>query len=117
MATPRTGWLPTGQPMRCSRPRAHVRPRPTRVVQPNPRRVRLVRRTRMATVSPETIRTVNAMISSDALIRARVSDFITRSWTSLDNYRDADIARFIKAVLPVVQGAQWQLAALTDAYL
>lgn len=71
----------------------------------------------MATVSPETIRTVNAMISSDALIRARVTDFITRSWTSLDNYRDADIARFIKAVLPVVQGAQWQLAALTDAYL
>lgn len=71
----------------------------------------------MAELSPETIRTVNAMIAADASIRARVTEFITRTWLGLGNYRDPDIDKFVKAVLPMVLGAQRQLASLTDAYL
>jgi hypothetical protein len=46
-----------------------------------------------------------------------VLDFVQRSWVGLDEYRDADIERFVAAVVPVVTGGQVRIAALTDAYL
>lgn len=52
-----------------------------------------------------------------AAVRARVLDFVQRSWVGLDEYRDADIERFVAAVVPVVTGGQVRIAALTDAYL
>lgn len=37
-------------------------------------------------------------------------------WYNLPNYRDADIARFKSVAVPLVQGAQSEIAALTAAY-
>lgn len=37
-------------------------------------------------------------------------------WYNLPNYRDADIARFKSVAVPLVQGAQSQVASLTAAY-
>lgn len=50
-------------------------------------------------------------------IRARVSDYVGRTWSDLGEYRDADIDRFVARVVPVVTGGQRQVAALTDSYL
>lgn len=52
-----------------------------------------------------------------AAIRARVLDYVTRTWTGLGSWRDSDIDRFVAAVVPVIEGSQAQVAALTDAYL
>lgn len=71
----------------------------------------------MAPPDPAVVRLVNAHISADAQIRNRVATFVGRVWDSLGSYRDADIGRFIDAVLPVVLGGEQQLAAITDAYL
>jgi hypothetical protein len=66
---------------------------------------------------PEVLSAINRMMSADAQIRARVEDFITRTWRGLGNYRDAQIDAYVARVLPVVLGAQRQVASLTDAYL
>lgn len=50
-------------------------------------------------------------------VRARVVDFVRRTWGSLGDYRDADIDRFVAAVVPVVRAGQVRVGALTDAYL
>lgn len=52
-----------------------------------------------------------------AAVRRRVERFIRLAWGSLESWREADIARFVRAVVPVVEGGQVQIAALTDAYL
>lgn len=67
--------------------------------------------------SRDTARIVNAYISADAQVRSRVRAFVERAWDGLDSYRDRDIDRFIRAVIPVVRGGQRQVASLTDAYL
>jgi hypothetical protein len=56
-------------------------------------------------------------MSADAQVRARVAQFVTTVWDGLGSYRDADIERFIRAVVPVVLGGQRQVVALTDSYL
>lgn len=56
-------------------------------------------------------------MTRDAAIRVRIERFISTVWAGLGSYRDADITRFVNVVLPVVLGAQQQVAALTDAYL
>jgi hypothetical protein len=55
--------------------------------------------------------------AQDAAVRARVVDFVTRTWFGLGDWRDADIDRFAAAVVPVVAGGQIRVASLTDAYL
>lgn len=50
-------------------------------------------------------------------LRSRVLGYISRSWGSLDSWREADIDRFVRAVAPAVTGGQRQVAALTDGYL
>jgi hypothetical protein len=50
-------------------------------------------------------------------VRSRVLSYVTRSWDGLTDYRDADIDRFVAAVVPVVAGGQVRAASLTDAYL
>jgi hypothetical protein len=68
-------------------------------------------------LDPAAVRVINAHIAADAAIRARVEQFVTTLWGGLGTYRDSDIARFVRALLPVVLGAQRQIAALTDSYL
>lgn len=50
-------------------------------------------------------------------LRRRVLVFVATVWGGLEAYQDVDIERFVAAVVPVVTGAQRQMAALTDAYL
>ena len=64
-----------------------------------------------------TVRLVNAHQSAVAQVRARVESFIRRVWAGLGSYRDADIDRFVDAVVPVVLAGQRQIAQLTDVYL
>lgn len=52
-----------------------------------------------------------------ALVRARVLDFITRSWRGLGRWNRDDIDRFVAAIVPQVEAGQVTTAALTDAYL
>jgi hypothetical protein len=52
-----------------------------------------------------------------AQVRRRVVQFVERYWRSMPAYRDADLDRFVKAVLPVVAGGQVQMAQLTASYL
>lgn len=60
---------------------------------------------------------VRAQADRVAQVRRAVVSTVQRSWVSLDDYRDADIARWVRAVSPVVQAGQIRTAALTDAYL
>ena len=71
----------------------------------------------MARLSPETQRIVNAYGTSVEQLRARVETFVTRAWTGLGSYRDPDINRFVKAVVPVVVAGERQVNSLTAAYL
>lgn len=50
-------------------------------------------------------------------VRARVLSFIRRTWGGLEQFRDADIDRWVARVVPAVAGGQRQVAALTDGYL
>lgn len=52
-----------------------------------------------------------------AQVRQATVSTVQRSWLALDNYRDADIAAWVRQVTPVVQAGQVRTAALTDAYL
>lgn len=49
--------------------------------------------------------------------RAALAAFITRLWQSLGTYRNAQMATFAQQAVPVVGGAQQNIAALTAAYL
>lgn len=49
-------------------------------------------------------------------IRARVEQFALRRF-SAGEFRDADLERFVKTVVPVVLAGRRQVSALTDAYL
>lgn len=46
-------------------------------------------------------------------VRARVEQV----WLASPNYRDADVARIIRQIVPLVEGGQIQLANLTNAYV
>lgn len=50
-------------------------------------------------------------------VRSRVTAFVGSRWDGLGGYRDADVERFVAAVVPVVEGGQRQVASLTDAFL
>lgn len=63
------------------------------------------------------VRIVDAYMATTAAVRARVIAYVEATWRNLGNYRDADIARFTAAVIPVVQAGQRTVASLTDAYL
>lgn len=64
-----------------------------------------------------TVRAVNAYIASDQGTRASVINYIERAWTSLADYRDADIDRFVARVVPNVLAGERRIADLTNSYL
>lgn len=68
-------------------------------------------------VDATTVRIINAFQDQAAEVRRQVLAYVTRVWGSLDAYRDADIDRFVAAVVPVVTGGQLRTAQLTDGYL
>lgn len=67
--------------------------------------------------NPHTARLVDAYSNTTRNVRARVIDYLTIRWHGLDSYRTAGIDRFVAAIVPVVLGAQRQVASLTDGYL
>lgn len=54
---------------------------------------------------------------STAQVRAAVLAYLSRSWVGLDNWRDADVDRWVAAIVPVLSAGLVQTAALTDAHL
>lgn len=68
-------------------------------------------------VDPATLTVINRYVDQNIALRQRVTSFVERAWGSLDSWRDADIDRFVNAVVPVIEAGQVQTAALTDAYL
>jgi hypothetical protein len=66
---------------------------------------------------PEVVRTIVSYQDHTAAIRSRVETYARTLWGSLGSWRDADIARMVAQIVPVVNGAQMQMVALTDAYL
>lgn len=52
-----------------------------------------------------------------AQVRARVTAFAAQAWAAAGSYRDADIDRLVRLLVPRVQAGQIQVANLTAAYL
>jgi hypothetical protein len=52
-----------------------------------------------------------------AAVRARVLAYATQMWTGSESLRDADIARLVARIVPIVQAGQMQVAHLTNAYI
>lgn len=68
-------------------------------------------------LDPAALQIIRSYQARTAALRQGVSTVVERSWTGLGSYRDADVARFVRQVVPVTQGAQASMASLTDAYL
>jgi hypothetical protein len=60
---------------------------------------------------------IAAYSTQTALLRANLTAQITRLWGSLGSWRNADIKPFVTQAVPLVQGAQLQMAGLTAAFL
>lgn len=57
-----------------------------------------------------------AYATQNSAIRSRVVAFVSARFAA-GQYRDADLERFVKTVVPVILAARRQVASLTDAYL
>lgn len=68
-------------------------------------------------VDAHVARVITSYSDQVAAVRRQVISFVSRQWGGLSSYRDADIERFVRAVVPVVTGGQLRTAQLTDAYL
>jgi hypothetical protein len=66
---------------------------------------------------PDAARTIVRYQDQVSAVRDKVLSFVRRTFGSLDSWREADIDRFVAAVVPVVGGGQRVVAALTDNYL
>lgn len=72
----------------------------------------------MPTLRPDVqARLLRANEAAIKQVRARLEGFLRSTWGNLGAWRDADVQRWVNQALPVVLGAQRQVAALTDAYL
>lgn len=63
------------------------------------------------------LRAVDVFAARSTAVRQRVQAYIVQRWGSMDAWRSADIDAFVRAVVPVVEAGQIQVAAITDAYL
>jgi hypothetical protein len=68
-------------------------------------------------VDAPTRRVINAYRLRTDRLRQQLVRYLTATWGALDDYRAADIASLVEAVVPVVEGGLGQMAAMTDAYL
>lgn len=65
----------------------------------------------------QTLRARNAYDPRVQRIRTQIEGAVRRAWGSLGSYRDADIARFASAVVPLVVAGERTVAQLTREYL
>ena len=68
-------------------------------------------------LDPDVRRIILANRDQTSLLRARILTFVRRLWLGLGNYYDADINRFVRSVVPIIEGGKQQMASLTDIYL
>jgi hypothetical protein len=68
-------------------------------------------------VDAHTARIIAAYFDADARTRTQTLARIERAWAALDSWRDADADRFVRAVVPIIQAGERQVANLTSAYL
>lgn len=59
----------------------------------------------------------NAQITAQARLRVITGSAVTAAWRSLPHYDEANVADWLKVVLPLILAAQRQSVALTRAYL
>lgn len=71
----------------------------------------------MAGPDPALVAVVDNYAATLADLRAQVVGYVQDSWVALGSWRDADIAAWIAAVVPMVEAGQAQTASLTAAYL
>lgn len=60
---------------------------------------------------------IRAYQASSNSITTNLLSYLTRAWSALPGWRDANAGPWIAQILPVVEGAAAQQGALTDAYL
>jgi hypothetical protein len=68
-------------------------------------------------LQPDALRVVLTYRDQTAALQARIVRYIETTWGRMGSWRDQDIDRFVSLVLPIVEGGQRTIAALTDAYL
>jgi hypothetical protein len=68
-------------------------------------------------VDAHTARLVTAYLDADTRARTQTLALVERAWAVLDSWRDADAARFVHAVVPILQAGERHIANLTGAYL
>ena len=68
-------------------------------------------------VDAPTRRVIDAYQRSTDRLRQQLVRYLTLAWGNLDDYRTADIERWVAQVVPVVEGSLRQMASMTDAYL
>lgn len=68
-------------------------------------------------LSLELVAALSAYQARTQALRASLATYVSRLWASLGSYRTADLPKFVSQVVPVVAGAQRQMASLTVANL
>lgn len=69
----------------------------------------------MATVTPEQI--IVGYNDAVHVVRSRVEGYARSAWLAAGSWRDADVDRLVRLIVPKVQAGQIQTAQLTSAYL
>lgn len=69
----------------------------------------------MATVTPEQV--IVGYQDAVHTVRSRVEEFARTAWLTAGSWRDADVDRLVRLIVPKVQAGQLQTAQLTAAYL
>jgi hypothetical protein len=59
----------------------------------------------------------DAYMAATASVRARVLEYARQMWAGSESLRDADVARLVSRIVPIVQAGQIQVANLTNAYI
>jgi len=68
-------------------------------------------------MAPTPAQLATAHRATVAVIRARVEAFTQTAWAGTLDYRDADIDRMVRRMLPVIESGQKQIANVTNAYI
>ena len=68
-------------------------------------------------MSAETDALIRAYEAATSQVRERIVAYAIAVWGAASAYRDDDIDRIVRQVVPAVQAGQLQLATITDAYI
>jgi hypothetical protein len=68
-------------------------------------------------MSTETDALIRAYEAATSQVRERIVAYALAVWGAASAYRDADVDRIVRQLVPAVQAGQLQLATITDAYI